>query len=850
MMKKVLLIGLLLAVSLLLVSCNTGKAGMQKIPLPVITPTYTNCVDSDNDGVAGMQNYAKAGQVSLSNPGSKAVSVPDTCVNKTTLNEYYCKKSGNYYFLGTDQHTCNKSSEVCKDRACVKQIIITPQPVVIPKPQITCTDSDGGNNTAVKGTTTGCQDSSCSNVTTITDCCYRISGNNQYAGCFATGDGVGEGVCQGNMVYEPYIPCPNGCSDGVCLPASANTCTDSDGGWNYTVKGQANGLDSMNRMVYQKDSCNTAGFLVEYGCNSTTNLVGSTTLNCSTQVLPGSVCVDGACIAQTSTPDISCGTVVSKEGFLGMGGELYQYLGADSLPNAAPKVKFKNNRTGDTYEYPVHISPNGIYGSPFFNVPQGGKNYPFTNASGVNLMNWNLRYLCDADLACTDSDGGRNYSVQGTTKGISDSGWGFFRTATDSCLNNNTLSEYTCVSSAGYADAIYPIVIGGEQVSCPNGCSNGACAQPPYITCTDSDGGQNYSVKGTVSRVGYTSNFVDNCSDQHTLTEYYCNNVNTPSIKSYVCPNNCVDGACVTTCGNGVQDSGEQCDGNAWAVSASCQYFGYTGGTLGCLNTCTFDFRNCINQTTYTSCTDSDGGNNTAVKGTTTGCEDSSCIHLTTITDCCYTKTSNNQFTGCSATGTGVGEGTCQGNIVYEPYIDCPNSCQDGACLQTPVLCNETDGGLNYNLKGHIHGMNDGLNTIVDKDDYCDSSGLLSEYYCAASVGGAIKVRNNFVNCSTQFGLGSICQNGACVAPSCTPKTCAVQPGLNKHCGIYDDGCGSTINCGSCTNGTCYLDNSGKNGFCVPPSLHLVCNIDADCVELGDGKCRYPYGNTSLQGGC
>ncbi|HRI54691.1 MAG TPA: hypothetical protein PLW65_31355, partial [Pseudomonadota bacterium] len=42
---------------------------------------------------------------------------------------------------------------------------------------------------------------------------------------------------------------------------------------------------------------------------------------------------------------------------------------------------------------------------------------------------------------------------------------------------------------------------------------------------------------------------------------------------------------------------------------------------------------------------------------------------------------------------------------------------------------------------------------------------------------------------------------GKCGAPMCTPRTCA---SANANCGVIGDGCGGTLNCGTCPAGqTC-----------------------------------------------
>ena len=68
---------------------------------------------------------------------------------------------------------------------------------------------------------------------------------------------------------------------------------------------------------------------------------------------------------------------------------------------------------------------------------------------------------------------------------------------------------------------------------------NGVCTKVPK--CTDSDGGKNYNVKGTVTYNGKT--YTDQCIGSPTvLREYYCEN-NEVKYIDYSCPR-CQDGAC------------------------------------------------------------------------------------------------------------------------------------------------------------------------------------------------------------------------------------------------------------------------------------------------------------------
>ena len=79
------------------------------------------------------------------------------------------------------------------------------------------------------------------------------------------------------------------------------------------------------------------------------------------------------------------------------------------------------------------------------------------------------------------------------------------------------------------------------------------CNPEPILACTDSDGGNDYYVKGYVT-VNYDLDSgtegmqniagTDICVG-NTLKEFYCDSNDAPKINSYDCPNGCVDGACL-----------------------------------------------------------------------------------------------------------------------------------------------------------------------------------------------------------------------------------------------------------------------------------------------------------------
>lgn len=143
-----------------------------------------------------------------------------------------------------------------------------------------------------------------------------------------------------------------------------------------------------------------------------------------------------------------------------------------------------------------------------------------------------------AEDICIDSDGGENYSIRGEVSGNGSKGSFSFE---DECVSGEeyyNLIERFCVESIPH-DKYY---------QCPNDCKDGACIEgEESAECTDSDGGADYFVKGTVDSNGQTNS--DSCSGTpyldgtlSELTEYYCSDLGLRSIEVRCA---CKDGACV-----------------------------------------------------------------------------------------------------------------------------------------------------------------------------------------------------------------------------------------------------------------------------------------------------------------
>jgi hypothetical protein len=261
---------------------------------------------------------------------------------------------------------------------------------------------------------------------------------------------------------------------------------------------------------------------------------------------------------------------------------------------------------------------------------------------------------------CTDSDGGENYYVKGSTTGPTVEG--VMGTDTDTCNQDNTfLLESWCYGKYR-TKTIY---------QCPNGCYDGACIQLPNYTCTDSDGGKNYNVKGTTYGVLYTTasiepykTYSDECSSQNgQLIEYYCRSGNNSylDIQWYTCPYGCKDGRCISPSNDcNIQQNGICPQSCSIDSDPDCCF---QSGKSWINN-------NCISST-QVNCTDSDGGINYYVKGKTLGINGE-----------------RNDYCFDSYGATYLEENYCDENgyaqPVQEAYI-CPNGCQDGACIQANV---------------------------------------------------------------------------------------------------------------------------------------------------------------------
>jgi len=303
-----------------------------------------------------------------------------------------------------------------------------------------------------------------------------------------------------------------------------------------------------------------------------------------------------------------------------------------------------------------------------------------------------------------------------------------------------------------------------------------AMAKPPANSCNDTDGGDIITLFGTIS--GYYNktiyNHNDYCIDAGAIVEYYCSGVYKNSSAQ--------------SCGTDVYTGDGYCY-NGDVYRNFSDYFCANGSCS--LNTTRILQQECLagqyclegiclwNNT----CSDTDGGNLTAVFGATYGYFNNTfynssdyCVDSGNIREYyCFGPYSNSSQQSCGTDGYN-GSSYCYNGDLYRTYLDyyclrgacslnvtmflqqdCVDGqyCTSGQCLWNDT-CSDTDGGIVMTLIGTVSGLLNGTN--YSYTDYCLGNGTqyLVEYYCS----GGHEYSYNFncdLNGTTQ------CVNGACI---------------------------------------------------------------------------------------
>ncbi len=181
------------------------------------------------------------------------------------------------------------------------------------------------------------------------------------------------------------------------------------------------------------------------------------------------------------------------------------------------------------------------------------------------------------------------------------------------------------------------------------------------------------------------------------------------------------------------------CDGNSYKFDVFDCLVNFTTCTDGA----------CTGGSEENVCTDTDGGKKYYVKGKISG-----------------KKIHDDLLEEDSCVGDKVKELFCNEDGVAEPYLyKCPNGCKDGACIgeaEEAKFCHDTDGGLNYYVKGTVSQIENDYATgeIFSIDDSCDGD-KLTEWICEDD-----KIEDEYYNCPHG------CKNGACIGEAEEENDC------------------------------------------------------------------------------
>lgn len=559
---------------------------------------------------------------------------------------------------------------------------------------------------------------------------------------------------------EPGNPYSKSCKNGYCDPNTctcggipADSCTDTDGGKVYDVRGTVKTVSNKGNVKgSDTDFClNEGRYLQEHYCIDTKEYI-------ETYFCPNG-CKDGACIEKCASDD-DCGY-----GYECDSGECKKKL------LIGPEVEqISCIKAGQVCRNPS-LGPAGIFGECCKGLVEINdktyydENCKFSGIIGTGIIcsdcgngiceEWESKCNCPVDCEgeengkCVTTEGLWAYKedyivipntvlkvtdIQVDLTDSSDTDYILFSMPPGSrygeglkvTLNENTgkgtkniygetyyvMATFKTVGLTWGTGASYSDVgIKQSKFTCEGHCKENKCVEVGTV-CSDTDGGINPYLKGILSYPGFTGN--DYCVFAPTgsnliptgeVLEFFCTKKdelgNQHNSKKIICPNGCEDGACKDHC-----TSDTEClDGYI------CR--GY-------------------------KCTEGCRGNGQCAPDKI--CENYKCV-----------------------------EKSCSSNT------DCPDhyTCKNGKCY-TYIKCTEDDGGYNIFKKGTTKGFNV-WGTYVEKTDYCGTSAYVNtEYYCKD---GTVTSKRT-IYCPE----GYKCEGGACIKDICTKDTDCEK---GKVCVIY-----------------------------------------------------------------
>ncbi len=595
--------------------------------------TYDNSCLAEQAGIAVSYTGECVGAVTCTDSdGGKVSTVRGTTTMSTgtTLVDACSGPDSVMEFYCDDSNAANELMDCdagyeCVDGACVKKS---------PPAGQTCQDTESGATVYAGGTVKVENDTG---LFSFTDACKDATSITEYS-------------CDGVWLSKSVIACPTGytCLDGVCY--SVEGCYDSDGGGDgerYVAGTVFSSYESYG------DYCTSDSMLVEHSCVSGSRL--QTSIRCGS----GFVCRDGACVS---------------------GSDCYDSDGGRDYYDRGTTVSDSDDET----DYCVDSDTLREY------YCDGGEVVSVTHECRSGYECSRGECVSEGDVSCHDSDGGLNYGLRGTTTTTAGG------LKTDVCASPELLTEFYCSGNS----------IRESDYLCPPGqsCSGGRCVDDAVAdACEDSDG-ENLNVQGTVT-FGSDSES-DYCTDFGQVVEWVCDadpEDGYHALLAVDCPAGryCDDGACVSTwCTD--TDGGE----NIYTAGSATDYLGHSEADecygadghrvleYSCDADDELDFRyiDCPSGT-YCSgarcveheCTDSDGGADPLVGGTTTSTDGTSSV------DDCWAG--------------GIYEFYCDGSEVATEWIACGDNYEcvygAGGSACTPTCYEDAEGDVHFGEEFH-----------------------------------------------------------------------------------------------------------------------------------------------------
>src|SRR3989338_5350653 len=196
------------------------------------------------------------------------------------------------------------------------------------------------------------------------------------------------------------------------------------------------------------------------------------------------------------------------------------------------------------------------------------------------------------------------------------------QTNTVTATSSNTPTASNSVSVTVVSGCGNGICSGSETTSsCPQDCCDADCTSTTDTTC--------HSACNT-----YNGCSISSGCDSQTLGANICSGSTAHltccegSTTNCGSGQTCSSGNCITTlnCGNGIIDTGEQCDGSALG-GETCVSRGFTSGTLSCTGLCAFDTTGCtVTATTTTPAVCGDGSCTGAEECSTCAIDCGACV--------------------------------------------------------------------------------------------------------------------------------------------------------------------------------------------------------------------------------